>query len=70
MILLRGGPGEISLLVHYAEGSATEIYSFFKEKDGKSKYTVVTSRTGPRAFSAKTSVMVGECSVIRFDLLR
>lgn len=66
IVLLRTGPAEISLLVHY-EGATTEIYSFFREKDGRSRYSVLTSRLGPSAISAKSSVMVGDCDPIFFD---
>ena len=68
VIPLRSGPTEISLLVHY-DGSATELYSFFREKDGKNKYSVLTSRLGPAAISAKSGVMVGDCDPIAFDQL-
>ena len=66
VIPLRSGPTEISLLVQY-DGATTELYSFFREKDGKSKYTVLTSRIGPAAISAKSGVMVGDCDPIAFD---
>jgi hypothetical protein len=69
VIFLRSGPEELSLLVHY-DGSATEIYSFFKEKDGKHRYTVLASRTGPQAFAPKSAIMVGDCDPIRFDLIK
>ena len=66
VIPLNSGPEEISLLVHY-DAATTEIYSFFREKDGKSKYSVLTSRIGPSTISAKSSVMVGDCDPIAFD---
>lgn len=67
--LLRLSEDQISLLAYY-EGATTEIYSFFKEKDGKNRYSVLTSRTGKDAASPKSGVMVGDCSPIRFDLLK
>lgn len=69
VVLLRGGPDDITLLTHYPE-STTEIYSFFREKDGKVKYTVLTSRTGPDTFAPKSSVMVGDCSALNLKSLR
>ena len=66
VIPLRSGPDAVSFLVHY-DGSTTEVYSFFQEKDGKSRYTVFTSRIGPLAISAKSSIMVGDCNPIAFD---
>lgn len=69
VLTLRNAQDELSLLVHY-EGSTTEIYSFFREKDGRNRYTVLTSRIGPKTFAPKSSVMVGDCDPIRFDLLQ
>lgn len=67
--LLRYGAEQISLLVYYEE-SGTEIYSFFTEKDGKSRFTMMTSRVGPKAIFPKSGVMVGDCTPIRFDILK
>jgi hypothetical protein len=68
LVLLRSSDRSISILVHYP-GATTEIYSFFQEKDGRNRYSVLTSRTGPQAAVEKSSVMVGLCDPIRFDLL-
>ena len=67
--LLRLSPVEVTLLAHY-EGAATEIYSFFKEKDGKNRYSVLTNKTGSAAIIPKSGVMVGDCGPIRFDLIK
>lgn len=69
VIFLRSSPYDISLLSHY-DGATTEIYTFFKEKDGKHRYTVLTSRSGTQTFAPKSAVMVGECDSIRFDLIK
>ena len=69
VVLLRRSADAVSLLAHY-EGATTEIYSFFREKDGKSRYTVLTSRIGPLAISQKSSVMVGDCDPILFDRIK
>lgn len=68
IIVLRSTDKSVSLLAHYP-GTTTEIYSFFLEKDGKNKYSVLTSRTGPQAIVETSRVMVGQCDPIRFDLL-
>ena len=68
LVLLRSSDRSISILAHYP-GATTEIYSFFQEKDGRNRYSVLTSRTGPQAAVEKSSVMVGLCDPIRFDLL-
>lgn len=68
LVLLRSSDRSISVLAHYP-GATTEIYSFFQEKDGRNRYSVLTSRTGPQAAVEKSSVMVGLCDPIKFDLL-
>lgn len=68
LVLLRSSDRSISVLAHYP-GATTEIYSFFQEKDGRNRYSVLTSRTGPQAALEKSSVMVGLCDPIKFDQL-
>lgn len=67
--LLRLSQDNVTLLAYY-EGATTEIYSFFKEKDGKNRYSVLTNKTGSGAMIPKSGVMVGDCSEIRFDLIK
>ena len=67
--VLRSSSENLTLLVYY-EGATTEIYSFFKEKDGKSKFSILTNKTGNGALIQKSSVMVGDCDPIRFNLIR
>lgn len=67
--LLRLSQDTITLLVYY-QGNTTEIYSFFKEADGKNRYTVLTNRTGVDIALPKSSLMAGDCEPIRFDLLK
>lgn len=67
--VLRIGSDQISLLVYY-EDASTEIYSFFTEKDGRSRFTLMTSRVGPKALFPKSGVMVGDCTPIRFDIIK
>jgi hypothetical protein len=69
VVLLRAGQTGIEVLVHYPEGAATEIYSFFKESDGSSRFTLLQNKTGAAALIPKSSVMVGTCDAIRFDVL-
>lgn len=67
--LLRRGESSVSLLVFYPS-SSTEIYTFFIEKDGVNKFTMMQSRSGDSAPLPKSSVLVGLCEPIRFDLLK
>lgn len=67
--VLRLASDQVTLLVYYEEGDATEIYSFFKEKDSANRYSVLTNKTGDAAKYPRSGVMVGTCDTIRFDLL-
>lgn len=67
--LLRRGESSVSLLVFYPSNS-TEIYTFFLEKDGVSKFTMMQSRSGDAVPLPKNSLLVGLCDSIRFDLLK
>lgn len=69
IVLLRSGATSITILVHYQNGPTTEIYSFFKEKDGAFRFTHMQSKTGDTAIAPKSSLMVGTCDPIRFDLV-
>lgn len=69
LVLLRHGPDSITVLSHYPNGPTTEIYSFFREKDGRHRFTLLTSKTGDAALTPKSSVMTGICEGIRFDAL-
>lgn len=67
--LLRRGESSISLLVFYPSNS-TEIYTFFLEKDGATKFTMMQSRSGDGVPFPKNSLLVGLCDQIRFELLK
>lgn len=64
--LIRRGKTSLTFLVFYPT-VATEIYSFFNEKDGKSRFTMMQNKTGDGAMIPKSSVLVGDCDPIRFD---
>lgn len=67
--LLRSGSTGMSVLVHYP-ASSTEIYTFFKERSGAHKFTLLQSRNGDAAAVPKSALLVGLCEPIRFDLVR
>jgi hypothetical protein len=64
--MVQKSSDNLTLLVFYPAGT-TEIYSFFKEKDGKHRYTHMQSKVGDRALIPKSSLLVGSCDPIRFD---
>lgn len=67
--LLHRGESSVSLLVFYPSNS-TEIYTFFLERDGVSKFTMMQSRSGDAVLFPKNSLLVGLCEPIRFDLMK
>lgn len=69
VVLLRADRTGIAVLVHYPGGAVTEIYSFFQESDGRSRFTLLQSKVGDAALVPKSSVMAGTCDAIRFDVL-
>lgn len=66
---LRKGASSISVLVFYPSNS-TEIYTFFTEKDGSHKVALLQSRNGDGAIVPKSTLLVGPCEPIRFDLMK
>lgn len=69
VVLTRLSTDTITVLVYYQDGAATEIYSFFKEKDGKLRFTQMQSKTGAAAPFPKSAVLVGTCDSIKFELM-
>ena len=65
--LIRRGKTNLTFLVFYPMVT-TEIYSLFTEKDGRSPFSLMQNKTGEGAVFPKSSVMVGDCDPIRFDV--
>lgn len=61
--LLRRSADSITVLVYYPKGT-TEIYSFFKEKDGRNRFSLLQNRTGDEVTYPKSSLLVGDCDAI------
>lgn len=66
---IRRGTASISVLVFYPSNS-TEIYTFFAEKDGSQKVSLLQSKSGDAAMVPKSALLVGSCEPIRFDLMK
>lgn len=64
VVLLRKSEESITVLVAYA--SITEIYTFFVEKDGRHRFTMLQSRAGADVKFPKSSMLVGNCDSIQF----
>ncbi|MBI1275702.1 hypothetical protein GC177_06995 [bacterium] len=63
IILLNQSSEDAVFLISYP-GNTSEIYRFFKEKDGAYKFAVISIKT---RLIPKNSLMVGECSYINFQ---
>jgi hypothetical protein len=69
--------GNIVLMRHYADDAAfiiayadtLEIYNFWKDAAGKLQFSMLQNRGSGSAVS-KSSVLVGQCEFIKFDLIR
>jgi hypothetical protein len=55
----------ITVLVHYPK-TVTEIYSFFREKSGRYKFSMMQNKAGVDIPFPKSSLMVGDCESIKF----
>jgi hypothetical protein len=64
VILLRQSQDSIAVLVAYP--SVTEIYTFFVEKDGRHRFSLMQSKSGPEIPFPKSTLLVGNCDAIQF----
>ncbi len=69
IIFMRAGDNDATFL-HFYPGKAIEIYTFWQDSTGQFKYDLVQSKGGGSTLVHKSSVLVGSCSKINFDLLR
>ena len=67
--LLVQGTSTLTVLVYY-KNVTTEIYTFFKNKEGQSQFTMLTSRSGDDVPISKSALLTGPCDTIRFDLVK
>ena len=67
--LLRSGKNDATFL-HYYPGMVIELYSIWVESDGKTKFSMIQSKGGDNMPIHKSSVLVGDCDPINFDLLK
>ncbi|TSA58377.1 MAG: hypothetical protein D4R39_00720 [Methylophilaceae bacterium] len=61
VIFTRSSPIDMSLVVLY--GRATEIYTFWKTKNGKLQYSHLHNKSEP---FPKSTAMIGTCTLINF----
>jgi len=68
VILLRKGKKDATFL-HVNPGMVIELYTLWIDTDGKAKYDLIQSKGGDGMLLHKSSVMVGNCDSINFDLI-
>jgi hypothetical protein len=61
----REGATFLTALVVYQD--TLEVYTFFKERSGKLRFSQYANKGGPGALTSKISSFVGSCDLIRFD---
>ena len=69
VVLLRSGKNDATFL-HLHPGMVIELYSFWVESDGKAKFSMIQSKGGDNMPIHKSSVLVGDCDSINFELIR
>ena len=69
VVLLRSGKNDATFL-HFHPGMVIELYSFWLERDGKAKFSMIQSKGGDNMPIHKSSVLVGDCDIIDFALVR
>ena len=69
VILVRSGKNDATFL-HLHPGMVVELYSFWIESDGKAKFSMIQSKGGDNMPIHKSSVLVGDCDSINFELIR
>lgn len=67
VLLLRAEPNNIAVLVAYS--GASEIYTYWKNNDGRLQYSFMQSKSAPVGI-IKSALFVGDCSFINFDLTK
>lgn len=66
--LLRRGKKDVTF-VHAYPGKVIELYTFWEDTEGRPKYDIVQSKGGDSMKIHKSSIMIGTCSSINFELI-
>lgn len=68
IIILQKNEDAFKVLVHY--GDVTELYTFFREKNGLNRFSYLASKAGDSVLVPKETLMIGDCSEIAFEKVR
>ena len=69
VLLLRKGREDATFL-HVHPGMVLEMYTFWTDAEGHSRYDLIQSKGGDGMPVHKTSVLIGDCDKINFDLIK
>jgi hypothetical protein len=69
VMLLRRGKKDATFL-HIYPGKVAELYTLWMDTEGRAKFDLVQSKGGDNMLIHKSSVMVGSCDSINFDLIQ
>ncbi len=69
IILMRSGENDATFL-HFYPGRVIELYTFWKDLSGKFKYDLIQSKGGDLTLVHKSSVLIGSCTEINFEVIK
>jgi hypothetical protein len=69
IVLLRKGVDDATFL-HIYPDNVIELYTFWKDGEGKYRFDMLQSKGGGNLPIHKSSVMTGLCSTVKFDLIK
>jgi hypothetical protein len=68
VLMLRKGAKDATFLLYFP-GNAIELYTFWMDGEGQTKYDYLASKGGDITPIHKSAVMVGRCDGINFNLI-
>jgi hypothetical protein len=69
ILLLRKGREDATFL-YIHPGMVVEMYTFWTDAEGHHRYDLIQSKGGDGMPVHKSSVLIGDCDEIRFDLIK
>lgn len=68
VVMLRKGSKDATFMLYFPNNTI-EIYTIWVDADGQKKYDYLSSKGGDATSVHKSSVMIGKCDEINFNLL-
>jgi hypothetical protein len=69
IVLMRAGENDATFL-HFYPDRVIELYTFWKDSLGQFKYDLIQSKGGDLTLAHKSSILVGSCSAINFEIIK